>query len=153
MKKIEWNLLLLVLNVLIFIFFIGFIYFSYFTAKELLVVKYIKTDDYSYKFNSWEVQECNDMYSYKYVDIFNQTLWEDINNLEKREKLFNEIKVKCLNNIEVKSENKKIADFKYNFIKYWLATLFFFILFIVFSLQNLAIYRSEKKESKVKKSK
>ena len=147
MKKLDSKILLLVLNVLIFIFFIWFIYFSYFTAKELLVLKYISTSDYSSKFYGWDVDSCGDKYSFKYENLLNSELTES-----EKDKKFNEIKRDCLKNLEIKSENKKIVDFKFNFIKYGLATLFFFILFIVFSLQNLAFYNSEKKLLKNKKN-
>lgn len=149
MKKIKNNALLITLNVILFIFFMWFIYFSYFTAKELLVLKYISKEDYSYKFYSRSVDECRDSLSYKIKESYEQELDWKYNS---REQFADEYKDNCLKNLYKKAEWKKLADFKFNIIKYWLSSLFFFILFMAFSLQNLYIFNEKKKKIiKVKK--
>lgn len=135
----QYKIAYLILHIFIFISFIGFLYFSYFTAKELLVLRNITPENHANKFYFWEINDCNNLSSYQNT-YYLQEFWSE-NEWKLTEEQKNEIIKKCNDRILERSENILLADFKYNFIKYSLASLFFFILFFYWVLQNLFMYK------------
>ncbi|MCP4523078.1 MAG: hypothetical protein GY828_02560 [Candidatus Gracilibacteria bacterium] len=152
MKKEKNTILKLSVHIITFLFFMGFVYFSYFLTKEMLVVKYITPQDYSYKHYAWEIEHCTQgAYEYKYGDRYYSNEIKENKNLsteEKQEKIEKEKlrrKIKCLETLHNKSENRQYVDFKIASIKYGLATLFFFILFMAFATQSFVIHKKNDK--------
>lgn len=145
MKKCNNNIIKIIGYIITFVFFMWFIYFSYFTTKELLIYKYISPQEHVMKYNSWELRECTNPYSYRHENVYSNepTIKELQNTLSKADwKTLHDKNIKsCLNKIYTEEQTKTYIWMKINVIKYGLATLFFFILFIGFTIQNYFMYR------------
>lgn len=124
--KTNKKIFFMVSQTIISIFFLLFLYFSYFSIKELLVLNNVSNTEYVAKFYSYKTEMC-------------ENIWNNFNYYEEKIPLseIKKDKENCLRSLENFAENKKVADFKYNFIKYFLATLFSLILFIFFAISNL----------------
>ena len=158
--KHEYLVLSIVSTIITFIFFMWFIYFAYFTAKELLVHRVISNEEYAMYHSPWEVDDCNNSYSYKidqYLDEADKLFSGEASLLTDEEKETNkqarsDAMKKCLNDVKSKASFQKGVNFQRNISKYGLATFFFLVLFLAFSLQSELIYRKWWK-TKIKKTK
>jgi hypothetical protein len=110
-----------------------------------LVVKYVTPTDHAVKYNSWAFHDCVNPYSYQHHNKYSdEANFSGLSYDEKTKKIAENNKkiiAECTEKINKKADMKLHADFKVNFIKYGLATLFFFILFIGFTVQNYFLYK------------
>ncbi len=151
----------IVSTIITFVFFLGFIYFSFFTAKELLIHKVISDEEYTQYHNAYEYDECSNLYSWKitwYLDEEDQFFSQEAKpktqqKIDENKNLRLSAQKKCLHSVTTKSVSQKNVNFQRNMSKYGLATFFFLVLFLAFSLQSEAIYRTSKKQKKSKSKK
>jgi hypothetical protein len=112
-------------------------------------VKYVTPIDHAARHYTWEVNDCLNPYSYRNHNRYSdEANFSGLSQKEKDAKISennNDVVKKCVDSINNKSDMRLQADFKVNIIKYSLATLFFFILFTGFTVQNYFMYKKDDK--------
>lgn len=138
MFKKNNKVLSIVTTVITFVFFMWFIYFSYFTAKELLTLKVITTDDYVNTHYRYAKDSCIDYAPNRFKESYSNEVKPKTMTENEFRKVVTD---KCISKLEDRASTKQYVDFKYWMLKYGTATLFFLVLFLGFSIQSQIIYR------------
>lgn len=142
-NKTAHGLLSLSATIITFWFFLWFIYFSFFTTRELLVHHVISQQEYLDSHDRWQYESCEDDVRWLFESKWDSFIYHGNVIQNNNEGQLQYVKI-CQEKATNKLLLKRDVDFQRAMSKYGLATVFFLILFLSFSIQSTLIYKKNK---------